>query len=82
MHFLIMADIGSAFLAITKQFAGYLGAALAFVLMVAGYTYMFALDDHNKAAQAKRAIGAGVIGAIIVALAIFLGPSIAKLIAQ
>ena len=80
LHLLIFADVGTAFNGITKLFSGYLGPILAFVLLVAGYQYMFALDDHSKASQAKRAIGVGVVGAIVVALAFDLGPKLVGLI--
>jgi Type IV secretion system pilin len=76
-HFLLpLADVGSAFNGISGMLVSYLGAVLAFILIVAGYTYMFALDDHNKAAQAKRAIGVAIVGAILIALAMGLGPKI------
>jgi hypothetical protein len=70
-HLLIpLADVGSAFTGFASLLISYLGPILAFILAIAGYTYMFALDDHNKAMQAKRAIGVAIGGAILVALAI------------
>jgi chromate transport protein ChrA len=76
-HLLIpLADVGNAFNGISGMLVGYLGPVLAFILIIAGYTYMFALDDHNKATQAKRAIGVAIVGAIMVALALNLGPKL------
>jgi hypothetical protein len=65
-----LADVGSALTGIAKMFAGYLAGGLAFALVIAGYTYMFALDDHSKAMQAKRAIGVAIGGAIVIAVAV------------
>ena len=70
------ADVNSAFYGIAGLLAGYLAAVLAFVLVIAGYQYMFALDDHNKAMQSKRAIGVALVGAMIVALAVGLAPTV------
>ena len=76
-HFLLpLADVGSAFTGIASMFVSYLGPILALALIIAGYSYMFALDDHNKASQAKRAIGFAIVGAIVVALALGLAPKI------
>ena len=53
-HFLLpLADVGSAFNGISGMLVSYLGAVLAFILIIAGYTYMFALDDHNKASSGQ-----------------------------
>lgn len=65
-----LADVGSALTGIAKMFSGYLAGGLALALVLAGYTYMFALDDHAKATQAKRAIGVAIGGAIVVAVAL------------
>ena len=70
------ADVNSAFLGIAGLLAGYVAAVLAFVLVIAGYQYMFALDDHNKAMQSKRAIGVALVGSMIVALAVGLAPTV------
>ena len=71
-----LADINSAILGIATMLVSFLGSALILALIIAGYQYMFALDDHNKAAQAKRAVGWAILGAMLVALAIGLGPKI------
>lgn len=71
-----LADVGGAFNGISGLLVTYLAPVFAFVLIVAGYTYMFALDDHTKAMQAKRAIGFAIGGSILVALALGLAPKI------
>jgi hypothetical protein len=65
-----LADVGSALTGIAKLFSGYLAGGLGLALVIAGYMYMFALDDHTKASQAKRAIGVAIGGAVLVALGI------------
>ena len=71
-----LADVGSAFTGLAQMLVNYLGPILTIALIIAGYAYMFALDDHNKASQAKRAVGAAIVGAIIVAVALTMGPDI------
>jgi Type IV secretion system pilin len=71
-----LADVGSALTGIGKMFVSYLAPALALALIIAGYTYMFALDDHQRASQAKRAIGVAIVGAIVVAVALAMGPNL------
>ncbi|MBA2393997.1 MAG: hypothetical protein H0V70_14810 [Ktedonobacteraceae bacterium] len=71
-----LADVNSAFLGLAGMLAGYLAPVLAFVLVIAGYQYMFALDDHTKAMQSKRAIGVALVGSIIVGLAVALAPTV------
>ena len=75
-----LADVISAFKGINLMLVSFLGGVLAFALIIAGYNYMFALDDHNKAAQAKRAVGWAILGAMLVALAIGLGPKLVTVI--
>jgi hypothetical protein len=75
-----LADVGGAFNGISGLLVTYLAPVLAFILIIAGYSYMFALDDHNKAMQAKRAIGIAIGGAILVALAMNLGPKVVTVI--
>jgi hypothetical protein len=65
----ILADVGSAFTGVAKLLAGFLGGVMAFVLVVEGYMYLAAMDDVQKAAHGKRAIGAAIVGGILVALA-------------
>lgn len=75
-HFLIpLADVNGAFNGLALMLASYLAAVLAFVLVIAGYQYMFALDDHTKATQSKRAMGVAIVGAIVVALAVGWAPT-------
>lgn len=75
-HFMLpLADVNGAFTGLAGMLAGYLAAVLAFILVIAGYQYMFALDDHNKAMQSKRAIGVALVGAIVVALAVGWAPT-------
>ncbi|MBV9257685.1 MAG: hypothetical protein JO215_06675 [Ktedonobacteraceae bacterium] len=75
-HLLIpFADVNGAFNGLAGMLAGYLAAVLAFVLVIAGYQYMFALDDHSKATQSKRAMGVAIVGAIVVALAVGWAPT-------
>lgn len=76
------ADIGSGFNNLASTLATYLGGVLAFVLVIEGYLYMSAVDDAQKAMHAKRAIGAAVAGAILVAVAVSLAPTIVKSIKQ
>jgi heme/copper-type cytochrome/quinol oxidase subunit 3 len=75
-HFTVLADVNGAFDGITKMLVSYLPAILTVILVLAGYHYMFALDDHNKATQSKRAIGVAIVGAIVVALAATIAPTI------
>jgi Type IV secretion system pilin len=86
IHFMILragilaaappSGVNGAFNGISGMFVSYLAAVLAFILIIAGYQYMFALDDHNKATQAKRAIGVAIVGAILVALALGLATNV------
>jgi hypothetical protein len=69
IHLLPLADVIGAFQGINAMFVSYVAAVLATALIIAGYQYMFALDDHNKASQAKRAIGYAIVGAIVIVLA-------------
>jgi hypothetical protein len=76
LHFLLpLADVNGAFTGLAGMLASYLAAVLAFVLVIAGYQYMFALDDHTKAMQSKRAMGVALVGAIVVALAVGWAPT-------
>ena len=76
-HFLIpLADVNGAFNGLATMLASYLAAVLAFVLVIVGYQYMFSLEDHNKASQSKRAMGVALVGAIVVALAVGVAPTI------
>lgn len=78
-HLIIMltlADVGSAFNGVAKLLAGFLGGIMAFVLVVEGYMYLSAMDDVQKAAHAKRAIGAAIAGGILVAVAVGLAPDL------
>jgi hypothetical protein len=68
-HLLVLADVSSAFKNVASLLAGFLGGVMAFVLVVEGYMYLAAMDDVQKAAHAKRAIGAAIVGGILVALA-------------
>ena len=77
-----LADVGSAFTGIVTLFVTYLAPILAGALMIAGYQYMFALDDHNKAMQSKRAIGVAIGGAIVVAVALTLAAKITGVITK
>lgn len=70
-----LADVISAFQGLTKLLSGYLPAIFSCVVVIAGYIYMASLDDTQKAVQAKRAIAAAVIGAIIVLTAAQWGAS-------
>ena len=75
-HLLIpFADVSGAFNGLTGMLVSYVAAVLAFVLVIAGYQYMFSLDDHNKASQSKRAIGFALVGAIVIALAVGWAPT-------
>lgn len=77
LHFMLpLADVNGAFNGLATMLASYLAAVLAFVLVIAGYQYMFALDDHTKATQSKRAMGVALVGAIVVALAVGVAPTI------
>lgn len=75
-----LADIGSAVKGLSDLLENPLGDILAFALILAGYAYILAQDDHNRAAAAKRAVGFIIIGAILVMLAPTLGPQIAGLV--
>ncbi|GHO59206.1 TrbC/VirB2 family protein [Ktedonobacter robiniae] len=63
------ADISSAFSNLTTLITGYLAPVVGFALAVLGYMYITALDDYQRAAHIKRAIGMVIVGAIIVAIA-------------
>jgi uncharacterized membrane protein len=71
-----LADVSGAFTGLTDLFAGWLAAILGFVLVVSGYQYMFTLDDQQKASHAKRAIAAAIGGAILVAIATGIAPTL------
>lgn len=77
-----LADVGSALTGLAKMLVGYLPQILVLVLILAGYTYMFALDDHAKASNAKRAIGVAIGGAIVVGVALTVGLDIAATITK
>lgn len=71
-HFPVLvlgASIGSAFSNLTTLITGYLIPIVAFALAVLGYMYITALDDYQRAAHIKRAIGMVIVGAIIVVIA-------------
>ena len=79
VHVMIsLADVISAFQGINAELVGFLASVFATALIIAGYNYMFALDDHNKASQAKRAIGYAIVGAIVVAVAVGVAASTVK----
>jgi uncharacterized membrane protein YdcZ (DUF606 family) len=77
-----LADIGSALTGLGTLFVTYLGPALALALVIAGFNYMAALDDHQRATNAKRAIGVAIAGAILVAVGLTMGPTIAATISK
>jgi type IV secretory pathway VirB2 component (pilin) len=77
-----LADVGSALTGIAKMLVGYLPQVVALALILVGYTYMFALEDHNRASQAKRAIGVVIGGAILVAVALTWGPDLVTTITK
>jgi UDP-N-acetylmuramyl pentapeptide phosphotransferase/UDP-N-acetylglucosamine-1-phosphate transferase len=61
--------VSQAFSHVASLLAGFLGGVMAFVLVVEGYMYLAAMDDVQKAAHAKRAIGAAIVGGILVVVA-------------
>ncbi|GHO49186.1 TrbC/VirB2 family protein [Ktedonospora formicarum] len=63
------ASIGSAFSNLTTLITSYLIPVVAFALAVLGYMYITSLDDYQRAAHIKRAIGMVIVGAIIVVIA-------------
>ena len=73
-----LADVISAFNGINGLLVGFLAAVFTTALILAGYAYMFALDDHTKASQAKRAVGNAVVGAVLIALAGGLAVAVVK----
>jgi hypothetical protein len=77
-----LADVGSALTGIATMLVSYLPQIVVLALIIVGYTYMFALDDHNKASQAKRALGVVVGGAILVAAALTWGPGLVTTITK
>jgi hypothetical protein len=77
-----LADIGSALTGLGTLFVTYLGPALALALVIAGFNYMAAFDDHQRATSAKRAIGVVIGGAVLVAVGMALGPSIVTTISK
>ncbi|GHO88158.1 hypothetical protein [Dictyobacter formicarum] len=72
----VLADVSGAFNGLAAMFAGWLAGILAFILVIEGYQYMFALDDNQKAMHAKRAIGAAIVGGILVVVATNLAPTL------
>src|SRR6266702_1284112 len=75
----VLGDVSSAFTAVATLMAGFLGGILAFILVVEGYLYIAAVDDVQKAAHAKRAIGAAIAGGILVAVAVNLAPELVNM---
>ncbi len=76
-HLLLpLADIGTAFSAVAILLAGFLGGVLMFVMVVNGYLYMMAMDDVQRATRAKAAIGAAILGGILVATAVTFAPDL------
>lgn len=73
----VLADIGTSLIALATTFAGFLVGALALVGVISGYQLMTAGDDTQKAAQAKRALGLALAGALLVGTAVALAPTIA-----
>lgn len=74
--FVALADIGTAFAAVAVLLAGFLGGVLMFVMVVNGYLYMMAMDDVQRAARAKAAIGAAILGGILIATAVNFAPDL------
>jgi len=74
--FLPLADIGTAFTAVAVLLSGFLGGVLMFVMVVNGYLYMMAMDDVQRAARAKAAIGAAIVGGILIATAVNFAPDL------
>jgi len=75
-HLHVAVDIGTAFLGLAALLDKYLLGVLTVALMVEGFMYMTVLDDPQKLMHVKRAIGATVIGAIIVIAASTLAPEL------
>jgi hypothetical protein len=82
MVFLVLLDVGTAFQGVANLLAGFLGGILAFVLVVEGYLYMAAMDDVQKATHAKRAIGAAIVGGILIVVATQLAPTLVATFGQ
>ncbi len=76
MVFFVLLDVGTAFQGVANLLAGFLGGIMAFVLVVEGYLYMAAMDDVQKAMHAKRAIGAAIVGGILIVVATQLAPTL------
>ena len=76
MVFFVLLDVGTAFQGVANLLAGFLGGILAFVLVVEGYLYMASMDDVQKAMHAKRAIGAAIVGGILIVVATQLAPTL------
>ena len=74
--YLIVADIGTAFLALASLMEKYVIGVTTVALMIEGYMYATSLDDPQKLMHVKKAIGATVIGAMIVVLAASLAPEL------
>lgn len=77
-----LADISTAFEGVARLFAGFLGGIMAFILVVEGYLYIFAVDNEQKAQHAKRAIGAAISGGILIAVALDLAPELVNAFKQ
>lgn len=73
---------GGAFTAIAKLLAGYLPGVVTLMLVIIGYVYASSVDDPQKATAAKRAIGMLIVGGLLIASAVALGPKLAQLFTQ
>lgn len=82
MTFFVLLDVGTAFQGVANLLAGFLGGILAFVLVVEGYLYMASMDDVQKAMHAKRAIGAAIVGGILIVVATQLAPTLVTTFGQ
>ena len=68
--------VSAAFTNLARLFAGVLAGVVTFFVVVEGFLYITAIDDVQKATHAKRALGTLLFGAILVALAVTIGPQI------
>ncbi len=73
---------GGAFTAIARLLAGYLPGVVTLMLVIIGYVYASSVDDPQKATAAKRAIGMLIVGGLLIASAVTVGPKLAQLFTQ
>lgn len=73
---LVVADIGTAFLALASLMEKYVIGVMTVALIIEGYMYATSLDDPQKLMHVKKAIAATIVGGMIVVLAASLAPEL------